>query len=202
LTSPRTFVSGAGKAEDICSFWAHRGHDLLRIEEDRKRALDRHRGMIGGSRNVGIIEARSAPRSYPTGGAMKSASLHLPTGLRPALEDRQVLGRSRRIAAAGYESLKVLIALPNSASFQNLLLHSESFDESRVMRWDRTREGVVLILQASPNCQQRNPSRMLVAFRGMRSVTVLMNAVVDQAGCALKCHGLPLAPDRCRCGGI
>ena len=72
----------------------------------------------------------------------------------------------------------------------NLLLPSESFDESRKMLGDRTREGVVLVLQASPNCRQRNP---LVAFRGMRSVTVQMNAAVDETGCAFgfPCHGLP-----------
>src|SRR5262245_30713843 len=54
------------------------------------------------------------------------------------------------------------------------------------MRGDRTREGVVLVLQASPDCRQRNPSRMLVAFRGIRSVRVLMNAAVDQTGCAFR----------------
>ena len=86
-----------------------------------------------------------------------------------------------------------------------LLPHSQSFDESREMRGDRTCEGVVLVLQASSNCPQRNPSRMLVAFRGMRSVTVLMNAAVDQTGCAFRfsCHGLPPgAPDRCRRAGM
>jgi len=75
---------------------------------------------------------------------------------------------------------------------QNLLLHSKSFDESREMWGDRTREGVVLVLKASPNCRQRNPSRMPVAFREMRSVTVQMNAAVDETGCAFRfpCHGL------------
>jgi hypothetical protein len=74
-----------------------------------------------------------------------------------------------------------------------LLLHFESFDESREMLGDRTPEGVVLVLHASPNCRQRNPSRMLVAFRGKRSVTVQMNAAVDETGCAFgfPCHGLP-----------
>jgi hypothetical protein len=89
-------------------------------------------------------------------------------------------------------NFELVINVP-TAKLQNLLLHFESFDESREMRGDRTREGVVLVLQASPNCRQRNPSRMLVAFRGMRSVTVQMNAAVDETSCAFRfpCHGLP-----------
>src|SRR6266478_1127517 len=69
----------------------------------------------------------------------------------------------------------------------------ELLDECSEMRGDGSREGVVLVLQASPNCRQRNPSRMQVAFRGMHSVTVQMNAAVDETGCAFRfpCHGLP-----------
>ena len=35
----------------------HRGHDLLRIEEDRERALDRHRGL---DRRAGLVDAGDA----------------------------------------------------------------------------------------------------------------------------------------------
>ncbi len=35
----------------------HRGHDLLRIEEDRERALDHHRGL---DRRAGLVDAFDA----------------------------------------------------------------------------------------------------------------------------------------------
>jgi hypothetical protein len=93
---------------------------------------------------------------------------------------RAVLGVLHRVDGGG------VVGRNQERKTAELLPHSQSFDESREMRGDRTCEGVVLVLQASSNCPQRNPSRMLVAFRGMRSVTVLMNAAVDQTGCAFR----------------
>jgi hypothetical protein len=51
-----------------------------------------------------------------------------------------------------------------------LFLDFELLDEWSEMRGDRTREGVVLVLQAPSNCRQTNPSRMPVAFRGRRTL--------------------------------
>ncbi len=40
----------------------HRRHDLLRIEEDRQRALDRHRGLDRGAGLVDAVDALGQPR--------------------------------------------------------------------------------------------------------------------------------------------
>jgi hypothetical protein len=156
------------------------------------------RGHCGNDPGEGTIKARHLQSHWPWA--------------------RAVLGVLHRVDGGG------VVGRNQERKTAELLPHSQSFDESREMRGDRTCEGVVLVLQASSNCPQRNPSRMLV--RGMRSVTVLMNAAVDQTGCAFRsdigrfphsasapcgtapqvprrfpCHGLPRCHG-CRRGGI
>ena len=72
-----------------------------------------------------------------------------------------------------------------------LFLRFELIDERSEARGHGRRDSVVLILEALPNCRQRNASiasGIQLALRGMRSVTTLndpsSDPVVDPVGCS------------------
>jgi hypothetical protein len=72
-----------------------------------------------------------------------------------------------------------------------LFLRFELLDERSEARGHGRRDSVVLILEALPNCRQRNASiasGIQLALRGMRSVTTLNDTssdpVVDPVGCS------------------